>query len=127
MTETTIRGRDLGLLIAASVCCAMSLIDSTIVPLATPAIIQKLGGSDGRWIISAFFLGFASSLLPAGAIADRHGRRRVLLWGLTALAAASLASGLAPAIGWLVPVRAVQGVATAFVLAPALICRSAWR
>ena len=120
MTETTIRGRDLGLLIAASVCCAMSLIDSTIVPLATPAIIQKLGGSDGRWIISAFFLGFASSLLPAGAIADRHGRRRVLLWGLTALAAASLASGLAPAIGWLVPVRAVQGVATAFVLAPAL-------
>ncbi|MDA4807388.1 MFS transporter, partial [Enterobacter hormaechei] len=41
------------------------------------------GFADIEWVISAYILSFTSLLLPAGAIADRCGRRRVLLIGIT--------------------------------------------
>lgn len=122
MSSSTLRGRDLGLLLAASFCCAMSLLDTNVMALASPVIAEAMGaaGAGGRWVISAFFLGFASSLLPAGAISDRNGRRRVLLWGLAALALTSALAGCAVSMAPLIWARAAQGVAMAFVLAPAL-------
>lgn len=123
--EATIRAADrraLFLLLAASTGCAMSLIDTNVVAVAVPAIARDLGAGagDAQWIISAFFLTFSASLLPVGAIADRQGRRRTFLSGLAALAVASLVCGLAPTMLWLQFGRGIQGVATAFVLAPAL-------
>lgn len=121
-STSTLRGRDLGLLVAASFCCAMSLLDTNVMALASPVIADAMGADSAgaRWVISAFFLGFASSLLPAGAISDRNGRRRVLLWGLGALALTSLLAGCAFSMALLIWTRAAQGVAMAFVLAPAL-------
>lgn len=100
----------------------MSLVDTNIVAIAIPAIARELNAdaSDTQWVISAFFLSFAAMLLPAGAIADRLGRRRMFLCGLAGLAAASLSGGLAPTTDWLHLSRGAQGAATAFVLAPAL-------
>lgn len=123
--DSAVRGADgnsLRLLLTASVGCAMTLVDTNVVAVAVPAIARQLGASaaDSQWIISAFFLSFAASLLPAGAIADRHGRRRIFLGGLASLAVASFMSGTAPTTAWLLFGRGLQGVATAFVLAPAL-------
>lgn len=100
----------------------MTLVDTNVVAVAVPEIATHLRASaaDAQWIISAFFLSFAASLLPAGAVADRHGRRRTFLLGLLGLAAASLLCGLAPTMAWLQLGRGVMGVATAFVLSPAL-------
>lgn len=110
------------LLLTASGGCAMSLIDTNVIALAVPAIASGLdaGAADAQWIISAFFLAFAAALLPAGAIADRNGRRRTFLAGLIGLALSALACGLAPGMAWMTLGRALQGLATAFVLAPAL-------
>jgi MFS family permease len=110
------------LLLTAAAGCAMSLVDTNIVALAIPAIARGLraGAADTQWVISAFFLSFAAMLLPAGAIADRLGRRRITLCGLAGLAAASLSGGLASTVVWLHLSRGAQGAATAFVLAPAL-------
>jgi MFS family permease len=63
---------------------------------------------------------FASLLLPAGAVADRFGQRKVFLIGIGIFAAASVLCGLAPAAAVLYLARAVQGVGAAFLLAPAL-------
>nr|WP_281348971.1 MFS transporter [Paracoccus limosus] len=100
----------------------MSLLDTNVMALASPVIAEALrtGPTGTRWLISAFFLGFATSLLPAGAISDLCGRRRVLIRGLAALALTSLMAGAAPGLGWLVWARAAQGVAMGFVLASAL-------
>ncbi len=100
----------------------MTLLDTNVVAVAVPAVARQLGASaaDAQWIIGAFFLCFAASLLPAGAVADRHGRRRTFLWGIAGLATASLICSLAPATTWLHLGRGMQGIATAFVLAPAL-------
>jgi MFS family permease len=109
-------------LLAASIGCAMTLMDTNIVAVAAPAITRQFGADTvaSQWIISAFFLCFAAALLPAGAIADRLGRRRAFLCGLAGLAIASILSGLATTILWLHLARGLQGVLTAFVLAPAL-------
>jgi len=110
------------LLLPASVGCAMTLLDTNVVAMAVPEIARNLNASPAgaQWIISAFFLTFASSLLPAGVVADRLGRRFVLLLGLTGLSATSLICGLAPGMIWLQLGRGMQGVAMAFVLSPAL-------
>lgn len=109
-------------LLTTSIGCAMALVDTNIVAIAVPAVTAHFGADAvaSQWIVSAFFLCFAAALLPAGAMADRLGRRRVFVWGLAGLAAASLGSGLATAPLWLHLCRGIQGMMTAFVLAPAL-------
>lgn len=122
VTARDASGNSLFLLLTASVGCAMTLVDTNVVAVAIPTIARQLDASaaDTQWVISAFFLCFSASLLPAGAIADLLGRRRTFLSGLAGLAIASLMCGLAPATTWLHLGRGIQGVATALVLAPAL-------
>jgi EmrB/QacA subfamily drug resistance transporter len=109
-------------LLTASTGCAMTVLDTNIVGIVLPTIARDLGASfaDIEWVISSYVLCFASLLLPAGAIADRFGRRRVFLIGITVFAVASLLCGLAGSPTALYVARAFQGVGAAFLLASAL-------
>ncbi|HUH60674.1 MAG TPA: MFS transporter [Candidimonas sp.] len=111
-----------GLLLTGSMACAMTVLDSNVVGIVLPSIARDLNASfaDIAWVISAFVLCFAALLLPAGAVADRYGRKRVLLCGISVYGLASVACGLAPSTQALYASRAVQGVGAAFLLAPAL-------
>lgn len=73
--------------------------------------------------LSAFFIGFAVGQLLYGSVADRFGRRPVLLLGLAGYVAASAACAAAPDITTLIGARAVQGLAAAAsqVLARAIV------
>lgn len=112
----------LALLLTASTGCAMTVLDTNVVGVVLPTISAQLHASFAQvqWVIGAYVLCFAALLLPAGSIADRFGRRRVFLCGITGFAAASLACGLSPTAQWLYIARAAQGVGAAFLLAPAL-------
>jgi EmrB/QacA subfamily drug resistance transporter len=111
-----------GLLLTGSVACAMTVMDSNVVGIVLPSIARDLNASfaDIAWVISAFVLCFAALLLPAGAVADRYGRKRVLLCGISVYGLASIACGLAPSTQALYVSRAIQGAGAAFLLAPAL-------
>lgn len=87
-------------------------IDTTILTVALPSIRQDLDASvvGAQWAIDAYVLVIACSLLMAGSMADRVGRRRVFRIGLLLFTAASLLCSLAPSLGWLVAFRMVQGV-----------------
>ncbi len=63
--------------------------------------------------------------MPASALGDRHGRRRVLGAGLAVFTAASAACALAPGVGTLIAARAVQGAGAAMVLPHAMALLSA--
>ncbi len=110
------------LLLTASAGCAMTVLDTNIVAIVLPAIARDFGASfaDIEWVISTYVLCFASLLLPAGAIADRFGRRRVFLIGIGAFGLTSLACGLASSAMALYLARAAQGASAALMLAPAL-------
>lgn len=100
----------------------MTVLDTNVVGIVLPTIARELQASfaEVEWVISTYVLCFAALLLPAGSIADRFGRRRVFLCGITLFALASLACGLAPSASGLYLARAAQGVGAAFLLAPAL-------
>ncbi|MBB5959497.1 MFS family permease [Saccharothrix tamanrassetensis] len=72
------------------------------------------------WVVNAYGLAFGALLLAGGQLTDVLGARRILLIGLSAFAAASLAAGLAPTAPLLIAARAVQGAGAAL-LAPAAL------
>ena len=55
-------------------------LDFNIVAVSLPSISQSLGADFTaiEWVISAYTLAFASLVLPAGSLADRYGRKRML-------------------------------------------------
>jgi EmrB/QacA subfamily drug resistance transporter len=93
----------------------MILLDATIVAVANPSIMDKLGASYDAviWVTSAYLLAYAVPLLVAGRLGDRYGPKNLYLLGLTVFTAASLWCGLADTIGMLVAARVVQGIGAA--------------
>ncbi|WP_447738440.1 MFS transporter [Pseudomonas laurentiana] len=109
-------------LLTASLVCALIILDTNIVAVSLPSIARDLSGSfaDIEWVVSAYLLVFAACLLPAGSLADRFGRRRMLLIGLALFGLASLACGAAPSLVFLDLARAAKGVGAALLLTAAL-------
>jgi EmrB/QacA subfamily drug resistance transporter len=93
----------------------MILVDATIVAVANPSIMDKLGASYDSviWVTSAYLLAYAVPLLVAGRLGDRYGPRNLYLLGLTVFTAASLWCGLAGSIEMLIAARVVQGIGAA--------------
>ncbi|CAL2066108.1 MFS transporter [Streptomyces murinus] len=100
----------------------MVVLDSTIVNIALPSAQKDLGISDGnrQWVVTAYALAFGGLLLFGGRIADKWGRRRAFLTGLTGFALASALGGLAVSGPMMFGARALQGVFGAL-LAPAAL------
>lgn len=103
---------------AISLSVALIIMDSTIVAVAVPAIIKDLGLSttEVQWIQEIYTLVFAALLLVWGRVADRLGRRRILVVGLLIFLASSALCALAPSGMWLISARAVQGIGGSMIL-----------
>lgn len=101
----------------AALCLAffVEMVDNTLLTIALPTIGRDLEGTTTslQWITGAYSLTFGGLLLTAGSVADRFGRRRVLLIGLTAFGLLSLAVLAVTTTGELIALRAALGVAAA--------------
>ncbi|MGA8255584.1 MAG: MFS transporter, partial [Nocardioides sp.] len=95
----------------------MILVDSTIVSVATPALIEDLQAdvNDVVWVTSAYLLAYAVPVLITGRLGDRFGPKRLYLVGLTVFTIASLACGLTGSIEGLIVARVVQGLGAAMI------------
>ncbi len=104
-------------LIVVSVALFMVTLDNLVVSTALPTIRVDLGaGLEAlEWTVNAYTLSFAVLLLPASALGDRFGRRRMFLIGLGVFTGASALAALAPTTGTLIAARAVQGAGGAIV------------
>ena len=102
-------------LIGTSLGFGVIQLDVTVVNVAVKAIGGTFGGgiAELQWVVSSYVLMFAALILPAGALGDRFGAKRVLCVGFVIFVAASMACGLAPDFAVLIAARAVQGAGAA--------------
>ena len=101
----------------AALCLAffVEMVDNTLLSIALPTIGRDLGSGTTalQWVTGAYSLTFGGLLLTAGSVADRFGRRRVLLVGLAAFGLLSLCVVAVHSSGELIALRAGLGVAAA--------------
>ncbi len=101
----------------------MAALDLFIVNIAIPDISSDFSTSslsDLSWVLNAYAIVFAALLVPAGRVADRIGRKRVLVAGLLVFTAGSAASAAAPSVGVLVASRILQASGGAMFLPASL-------
>jgi len=91
------------------------MLDNSILNVALPTIGRELHASTTglQWVTGVYAVVFGGLMLAFGAIADRFGRRRIMLIGLVLLAAASLGTAFVTTSTELIAVRAVMGIAAA--------------
>lgn len=90
----------------------MILLDTTIVNVAIPSIIDGLhaGLDQILWVLNAYILVYAVLLITAGRLGDMFGPKRLFITGLIIFTASSAACGLADSPNQLILFRIVQGV-----------------
>ena len=95
----------------------MILVDSTIVSVATPALIEDFGAEVNTvvWVTSAYLLAYAVPVLITGRLGDRFGPKKLYLAGLTVFTLASLWCGLTSTIEGLILARVVQGLGASMI------------
>lgn len=105
-------------LVFISIAVSLIIVDSTIVNVAVPSIVEelKISSTEVQWVQEVYTLVFASLLLLFGALADRFGRRRVMLLGVSIFAASSVLASFASTGELLILARFAQGVGGAMIL-----------
>jgi EmrB/QacA subfamily drug resistance transporter len=109
-------------LIVVCVAVFMLLLDITVVNVALPNIDKELDTSftDLQWVVDAYALTLAATMLNAGSLGDLLGRKRVFLVAIALFTLASALCGSAQSPLWLILARAAQGIGGAGMFAVSL-------
>jgi len=107
--------------LALAVLCVTVLVanlDNTVLNVALPTLVRDLNAtsSDLQWIVDAYIIVFAGLLLAAGSLADRVGRKKTFLAGLSIFAAGSAAAAFSGGVSTLIAARAGMGVGGALMI-----------
>ena len=104
----------------AVMCLSLVMVVMSVAGLnvALPSMQRELDAtaSQLQWIVDVYALVFAALLLPAGALADRFGRKGALLVGLVVFAAGSVVGGIATGAAQIIVGRVINGIGGAFVM-----------
>jgi len=101
----------------------MAFIDSTIVAIAFPNMLESFPDSSLSslsWVFNVYNIALAALLIPAGRIADIAGRKRLFVMGVMLFTLASVLCAVAPSVGFLVAARALQGAGAAVIIPTSL-------
>ena len=105
----------------ASIAVFLVSLDTTMLFAAFRTIQAGFPGTsaaDMSWVLNGYTVVYAAMLIPAGGLADTHGRKKVFMLGVTLFLAASAACGLSGTVCWLLAARVAQAVGAAM-LTPA--------
>ncbi|MFF4341347.1 MFS transporter [Kitasatospora sp. NPDC001540] len=108
-----------GVVALMSLCAGTLQAMAAAMNLAVPSIAHSAlrpGPTALVWIVDAYLIAFACLLIPGGALADRLGRKGVLLTGLGLFAGGGLLAACAGNVPLLIAGRLVAGVGAALAL-----------
>ena len=94
---------------------ALNYVDRSTLAIANPLVRHDLGLSIAGmgWLLSAFLWAYALAQLPAGALLDRLGARRILSAGLALWSLAQVAGGLVAGFAQFAAARVLLGLGEA--------------
>lgn len=106
---------------------AMIVLDSSIVNVSIPAIINAIhiDMTDAQWVTALYSIVLAALLLPAGRLGDMVGRKRMLQVGTVIFVLGSLLAASSMSGSWLLMARVVQGIGGSLVMPSTLSSVSA--
>jgi EmrB/QacA subfamily drug resistance transporter len=114
---TILKNRWLGL-VFISMGISLVIIDGTIVNTIFPTVIKalQLTSTQVQWVQESYVLVFASLLLIWGSLADRYGRRLLMIIGVVIFIVASVWAGTSTSADSMILARVVQGIGGSMVL-----------
>lgn len=97
----------------------LSSLDTSIANVALPTLAQAFTASfqEAQWVVLANLLAITTLIVSVGRLGDIAGHRRLLLAGIFLFTVASVLSGFAPTLGFLIAARAAQGLGGAIMMA----------
>lgn len=112
------RGSPAAIMVTVCLGYFMALLDTTIVNIAIPDIINDLDASltGTLWVVNSYTLALAALVITTGRLGDVVGQRSMFVAGVAVFTAASLACGVAGSPELLITARVVQGVGAAMLL-----------
>ncbi len=122
-TAATTRVPPSRVLLVASFGAFLAFLDATIVNVAFPSIRESFTGTtiaELSWVLNAYNIVFAASLILCGRLTDLVGRRRSFVTGVAVFTVASMLCGLAPTVELLVAARVVQAFGAAMLVPASL-------
>jgi MFS transporter, DHA2 family, multidrug resistance protein len=98
--------------IAVMLATFMEILDTTVVNVSIPHMAGNLGATveEGTWVVTSYLVSNAIILPMAGWLANRFGRRRILLTCVGGFTITSLLCGMATSLDWLIFFRVLQGL-----------------
>ncbi len=112
MTDTKASAPIRGLVVLLGCFMMLQPLSTDLYLVSMPGLTQRFAASTAtvQLTLSVFAMGFGAMQLVAGPLADRFGRRPVVLAGIALYFGASVACALAPTIEALIVARFVQAV-----------------
>jgi DHA2 family multidrug resistance protein-like MFS transporter len=97
---------------------SLSVLDASMANVALPALARELGSSASSvvWIVNAYGLTVAMTLLPFSSIGERIGFKTLFRLGLLVFIVASVCCALAPSLQWLLIFRVFQGLGSSAIM-----------
>jgi DHA2 family multidrug resistance protein len=91
----------------------MEVLDTTIVNVSLPHIAGSLGATvnEATWVLTSYLVANAIILPMTGWLANRFGRKRILMFSIGGFTVASVLCGMAPNLPLLLIFRVIQGAA----------------
>ncbi|TPG17868.1 MDR family MFS transporter/patatin-like phospholipase family protein [Pedococcus bigeumensis] len=110
-------------LAVASIGAFLAFLDATVVNVAFPSIRASFGGAsigELSWVLNAYNIVLAATLILFGRMADLVGRRRLFALGVALFTLSSLLCAAAGSVWWLVAARSVQALGAAMLIPASL-------
>src|SRR5579884_2073372 len=97
--------------IAVMLSTFLEVLDTTVVNVSLPHIAGSLSASvdEATWVLTSYLVSNAIILPMTGWLANRFGRKRILMLSIGGFTVASVLCGLAPSLPFLIIFRVIQG------------------
>jgi DHA2 family multidrug resistance protein len=112
------RGERLIVTIGVMMAVLLQVLDTTIANVALPHMQASLSATQDtiNWVLTSYIVSSAIALPISGWLADKVGRKRLLLISVALFTGASVLCATATSLGEMVAFRALQGVGGAFIV-----------